>query len=267
MNFLQWDDVQLITFFHILVRVTTFTMLLPVLGDKALPTIVKILFGFSIACVLHPMLWGQGLRVPQEIMNSPNQLAGSVISEVIFGAFVGFIARWVFDAVQFAGHFAGTSMGFSMASVFDPHTETQTISYAELQYVMTVLLFLALDGHHMYIKSLVDSFSSVPLASPKILTVNQSVFEYLLHMSSEVLSLGFKLSAPIVVVIFLINMTFGILARAVPQLNVLVVSFASNIIIGLFIGLISIPSFMGMVDSAFDTYQSEIHNFIRLFGK
>lgn len=267
MNFLQWNDVQLITFFHVLVRVTTFTMLLPILGERAIPPIIKILFGLSLACVLHPMLWGKGLRVPAEIMNSSTQLMGSVISEVIFGAFIGFIARWIFDAVQFAGNFAGNAMGFSMASVIDPHTETQTISYAELQYVMTVLLFLALDGHHMYLKALVDSFSSVPLASPKILTVNQSVFEYLLHMGGEVISLGFKLSAPVVVVIFIVNMTFGVLARAVPQLNVLVVSFASNIIIGLFIGVLSIPSFMGMVNNAFDSYQSEIFNFIKLFGK
>ncbi len=267
MNFLQWNEVQLITFFHVLVRVTSFVMLLPMLGDKAIPPIVKILFGFALACVLHPMLWGQGLRVPVSILNSPNQLIGSVISEVVFGAFVGFVGRWIFDAVQFAGHFAGTAMGFSMASVMDPHTETQTISFAELQYVMAALLFLAMNGHHMYLRALVESFQAVPLASPKILTVNQNVFDYLIHMSSEVLALGFKLSAPVVVVIFIVNMTFGILARAVPQLNLLVVSFASNIIIGMIIAFISIPSFMGMVNNAFDVYTPELFNFINLFGK
>ncbi len=266
MQIFTWDEIQIFTFFHVLVRVTSFIVFLPIFGDRAVPAIVKVLLGLSLSIVIHPIVWAQGLRVMPEVFNSQTKLIGSVMGEVAFGILAGYVARWVFDAVQFSGHLVATTMGFSMASIMDPHTETQTTAIAELQYVMAAMLFLALDGHHIYLQAVLDSFKILPFAGSKILMMNEGMGNYLIRMTAEVLTLGVKLSAPILVVIFIINMTFGMLARAVPQLNFLVVSFAANIIIGMFIVIISLPAFMSMVNTAFDTYTPEIMNFMKLLG-
>ncbi|MBI3544464.1 MAG: flagellar biosynthetic protein FliR [Deltaproteobacteria bacterium] len=238
---------------------------LPIYGDRAVPPTVKLLFGLAFAFVAFPMLMGSGVGVPPAVLESPSKTAWAVCTEIGFGLMVAFCARWVFDAIQFAGHFAGTSMGFSMASVLDPHTETQTIAVAELHYIMAGLLFLSLDGHHVYLSAILQSFRIVPLATADLLAHGDGVIQYLIHMTGEVISLGLKLSAPVVVVSLILNLTFGVLARAVPQMNVMAVSFTANIMIGLLVAFINLPGFMNAVNGSFDAFTPELVRFMRLF--
>lgn len=261
-----WSESQLFGFFLVLVRVTSLLVFLPIFGDRVIPTNVKILLGVGLAFVMFPVLQGQGLHADASIMNSPSRTVWAICCEGMFGAMVGFAARWIFDAVQSAGHFAGTAIGFSMASVLDPHTETQTIAFAELQYILVSLLFLAMNGHHVYLMAIAQSFKSVPVGGIDLLAHGDAVVQYLIHMTAEVLTLGLKLSAPVVVVILIINLTFGILTRAVPNMNVLTVSFTANIVVGLLVVFVSLPGFVNMVGGAFDAYTPELIRFMRLFG-
>lgn len=265
LDLFRWNETQIFSFFFVLVRVSSMLLFLPIFGDRSIPPSVKILFGLAFSCVAYPIAMARGIQVDMSVLDSTMKTAWAVMSELGFGMMVGFVGRWIFDAVQFAGHFASTSMGFSMASVLDPHTETQTMAYAELQYVMAALLFLGLDGHHIYLAATLDSFKIVPLGGANLLANGDSVAQYMISMSAEVIMLGIKLSAPVLVVLLLINMTFGILARAVPQMNVLAVSFSVNIVIGLFVALVSFPGFVNMVTSAFDAYTPELTRFMRLF--
>ncbi|MBI2605024.1 MAG: flagellar biosynthetic protein FliR [Deltaproteobacteria bacterium] len=266
MNVFQWDEAQILTFFHVLVRVTSVTAFVPIFGDKVVPAIVKILFGLALACVVHPVAWAGGMRIDPAVAESAGRLAMSVGGEALFGVALGFVSRWIFDAIQFSGHFAGIAIGFSMASVLDPHSETQTVSFAEMQYMLAALLFLAMDGHHLYLSALVDSFRIVPVTGVKILAMSQGLAQYFINMTAEVFLLGLKLSAPVVTVVLLVNLTFGMLARAVPQLNALILSFAANIVIGLFVMVLSLPAFVSMVNGAFDSYMPEIERFLHLLG-
>lgn len=266
MSFLSWNEQQIFTFFFVLLRVTTLMFFLPIYGDKQIPAPIKICFGIAFSCVVHPLVWGSGQRIPMDIVNSPYQLVVAIFSEIAFGVMLGFVARWIFDGVLFAGQFIGSSIGFSMASMLDPHTETQTVAIAELQYVLAALLFLAIDGHHMYLSAIIDSTKLVSLGASSLLNSNEELYKYLIKVTSEVIMFGIKLSAPVVVIILVINMTFGVLARAVPQLNALVISFAANIIIGMFVVIISLPAFTSMVNSAFDNYGQDLAHFMKLFG-
>ena len=262
----NWNELQIYTFFFVLVRVTSLLAFLPIFGDRTIPGTVKILFGLSFAFVVYPVAWSRGVRVDMAVLESTSRTVWAIFSDMAFGMMVGFVARWIFDAAQFAGHFAGTTMGFSMGSILDPNAETQTVALSHLQYLLTALLFLSLDGHHIYLSVILESLRLVPLAGVKLFTNSQSIVTYMIDMSAEVIVLGLKLCAPVVVVILLINLTFGILARAVPQMNILAVSFSVNIVIGLFVVLVSMPSFINMVGSAFDSYTPEIFRFMRLFG-
>lgn len=265
-SFLSWNEQQIFVFFYVLVRVTTLMFFLPIYGDKQIPAIIKICFGLAFSCVVYPLVWGSGQRIPDAMINSPYQIMFSLFSEITFAAMLGFVARWIFDAVLFAGQFTGTSVGFSMASILDPHTETQTIAIAELQYVLAALLFLAIDGHHLYLSAIIDSTKLVPLGASTLLNASEGLYHFIIKVSSEVLILGIKLSAPVLVIILVINLTFGVLARAVPQLNALVISFAANIIVGVFVVIISMPAYTSMVNSAFEGYAAELAQFMKLFG-
>jgi flagellar biosynthetic protein FliR len=264
-NFLIWSESQVIAFFFVLARVTSLLLFLPIFGDKVIPPTIKILFGLSFAVVAFPIAWAQGAHVDPSVLESTWKTAWALMSDIGFGMMVGFVARWIFDAVQTAGHFAGTAMGYSMASVLDPHTETQTIAMAELHYIIIALLFLALGGHHFYLEIILDSFRIVPLAKVNLLAQGDGVIQYLISMSAEVLTLGLKLAAPVMVVSLLINLVFGVLARAVPQMNTMAVSFTVNLVVGLIVALVSLPGFVNMVSGAFDSYTPELTRFMRLF--
>lgn len=248
-----------------LVRVTSLVVFLPIFGDRNIPSTVKILFGLSFAFVAFPIASGRGIALPPEAMASSWKTAWAIAAEITFGVMVGFVARWIFDAVQFAGHFASTSIGFSMASVLDPHTENQTMALAELQYMLVALLFLAMDGHHVYLAAILESFKLVPLGGVDLLTRGGEITQYLTHMTAEVIVLGLKLSAPVMVVCFIMNVSFGVLSRAVPNFNVMAVSFAANILVGLIIVVVSLPGFVNLVSGAFDAYTPELFRFMRLF--
>jgi flagellar biosynthetic protein FliR len=259
-----WNEAQIFTFFFVLVRTTSLIVFLPLLGDRGVPVSVKILFGLGLAVISYPLVWGEGGRLSPEIWESAGKTIWAVAREVMFGMMLGFVARWIFDAVQVAGHFAGTTMGFSIASVLDPHTEAHTIALAELQYVMAALLFLALDGHHIYVAAVVKSFKLVPLAQVDLLAHADGIVAYLINMTGEVLALGLKLAAPVVVIVLLVNITFGLLSRAVPAMNVMAVSFTASIVVGLIVVLASSAGFMNVVSGAFDVYTPELFRFMRL---
>lgn len=265
MNIFQWNELQIYSFFFVLVRVTSLLVFLPIFGDRTIPPLVKIFFGVTLSSVVFPFVYAAGHRIDLAVIESDSKAVWAVCCEVGFGMMVGFVARWIFDAAQFAGHFAGTAMGFSMASVLDPHTETQNTSMSEMQYILAAMLFLAMNGHHIYLQAILESFKLVHIGGVNLLANGDSVIQYLIQMTAEVLALGLKLSAPVVVVLLLLNLTFGIVARTVPQLNVFVVSFTINIIVGLLAALISAPGFTNMIASAFDAYTPELFKFMRLF--
>lgn len=266
MNLFQWNEPQIYTFFFVFIRVTGLILFLPIFGDRNVPSVIKILFGLSLSFVAFPLVWQKGIFVNPGISDSVSRTVLAVFSDAVMGMMTGFVARWVFDAVQFAGHFAGTTMGFSIATVLDPHTESQNIAVAELQYILAVFIFFSMNGHHIYLRAILGSFEVIPPAGVDLFTKSSEIVRYLIDMTGAVISLGVRLAAPIVVVVFLMNMAFGIMARAVPQMNVLVVSFAANIILGFFVLLVTLPGFTNSVQANMDQYTPELLKFMKLFG-
>ena len=266
MNIALWSEQQLFTFFFIFVRIASIFLFLPIFGDRMVPASVKALLCIALAWICFPVLWMRGLRVAPLAYESNLGIIVSIAQETMMGALIGFVSRWIFDTAQFAGQVAGISMGFSMASVLDPHTESQTVALAELKYILAVMLFLSMNGHHLYLTTITESFRLVPLGAAHWFDRDAQIIKFLITMTSQVLLLSLKLAAPVVVVLLLVNVAFGMASRAVPQMNVFAVSFGANIIVGLFVVLINLPGFTNSVSDFFESYTPELLKFIGLFG-
>jgi flagellar biosynthetic protein FliR len=266
-NFIPWNEIQIFTFFFTLLRVTSVLIFAPIFGDKAVPPLVKILFGVALSAVIFPFNWASGIRIDSAVINSPTKILFSCFVEITFGVMLGFVAKWIFDAVLVAGNFLGNAIGFSMASILDPHSEQQTTAISEFHYIIAALLFLSFNGHHIYLDALMSSFKFIKIGSLSLFQENTSLFDFLLAMTNQVIVIGLKLSMPVTIVILVMNLTYGVLARAVPQVNALVLSFASNVLIGLLVVVVSLPAFTSMLDTMFDSYQLTLLKFIQLFGK
>lgn len=216
-----------------------------------MPAPVKVLLAFSVSIMLFPVLLGQGLIHPGEALRwgaTAGGIVGTVATEAIFGLILGFVAKLVFDSIAFGGNLTGHFMGFSMANTYDPHMESQTMVVAEIQMTIAMLAFLALDGHHLMLRAALGSYQIVGLGALKN-GVSADVSKMLITLTSDVVKAGVQLSAPVAVSIFAVNVAFGVLAKAMPQLNILVLSLAATALVGLSVMFLTVPEFQGLASN------------------
>lgn len=237
-------DLQLIPinefqiFLICLSRVAGFIGAIPVLLANQTPPQIKAGLAVMIALVLFPVM--QPL-IPV-LSFEPGSFLLLLIAEVLLGSAIGLIARMIFTAVEYGGTVIGYQMGFAAANIFDPQNERQLSLISQFQNVFAILIFLSVDGHHIFIQMAAESYKILP---PGVFNISGEAIPYLLTLSSRIFSLGIQFSAPILSVLLLSGLILGILARVFPQLNVFLLSFPLNIgisftVIGLTLPLVSL---------------------------
>ncbi len=254
MSLFNFSQEELLTFFAVLVRFSVLIAILPVTGDRIVPGPVKVLLALSISIALFPALVANGdVHVGDALAwgSSASGIAATVAMEAIVGAVMGYVARLAFDAIDLGGNLVGTFMGFAMASTYDAHQETQSQIVAQLQLAIAMLLFLAVDGHHLMLRAALESYQIMGLGALAIgKTGFNSLFSAkLVELTGEVVVVGVLIAAPVAVSLFAVNVAFGVMAKAMPQLNILVLSMAVSALVGLFVLLISVPEMQGAASS------------------
>jgi flagellar biosynthetic protein FliR len=257
MSLFNFNEMELFTFFAVLVRISVLVAVLPFLGDKYVPVPVKILLSLAISVVVFPTLVSTGQIDPMAAAvwsSSAGGILGTVAMEAIFGLVLGFTAKLAFDAISFSGHLVGTFMGFAAASTYDPRQESQTGVVSEIQMSIAMLIFLALDGHHFMLRSAIDSFRYLGIGGVTTLghaTLGAAFSARLVDLTGQVIKLGIQLSAPVAVAMFGVNVAFAVMSKAMPQLNILVLSFAVSALVGLLVLFLSLPDYSGAVENIF----------------
>ncbi|MBI5579424.1 MAG: flagellar biosynthetic protein FliR [Deltaproteobacteria bacterium] len=225
---------QLQMFFLVFLRTGAFLMALPLVNSPSVPVFFRIGLTFVASLLVFPVL-NPG---PLPFLADAFSLAVAAAGEILLGVLAGMSIRLVFDGVQLAGQLMGYQMGISIAEVLDPATEDQVALLSQFISLMATLIFLIINGHHAFIRVLVQSYELVP---PLGFHVNGSVLEGLVRLTAEMFIIGLKAGSPVVVALMLGTVAFGLVARAVPQMNIFVVSMPLNIAVGLiFLGL-SLP--------------------------
>ncbi|HID70096.1 MAG TPA: flagellar biosynthetic protein FliR [Desulfobacterales bacterium] len=237
-------DLQLIpindfqAFLICLARVAGFIAAIPVLLASQTPAQVKAGLVFMVSLVLFPVM-EPTLPV---VSFQPLTFILLMVSEVLLGSMIGLTARMVFTAVEYGGTVIGYQMGFAAANIFDPQNQRQLSLISQFQNIFAILIFLAVDGHHVFLQVAAESYKLLP---PGAFNVSGGAIPYLLKLSSGIFFLGIQFSAPILAVLLLSGLILGILARVFPQLNVFLLSFPLNIgisftVIGLTLPLVAI---------------------------
>ena len=244
MNLFQFSPEEMMTFFAVLVRYSILFALLPVVGDKSVPSTVKILLALATTICLYPALVKSGVVRPGDAMVWSATAGGiirTVVSEAFVGLLLGYVSKFAFEAITMGGNYMGAQMGFAMATVYDPQQESHTVVIAEIHYALAMLAFLALDGHIMILKTALQSYDLVGIGSG---TFGELASTRLIELGGSLIRFAIQISAPIAIVMFLVNIVFGVFSRAMPQMNVLVLSFAVTTALGLVVMFMTLPEFM-----------------------
>lgn len=245
-------DIQLIpvdqfqTFLVVISRVAGFIGAIPVISSAQTPGRIKTALVFAISLTLFPLMAN---AVPN-VSFSPIPFLLLMISELLLGLLLGLVARLIFTAVEFGATVIGFQMGFAAANVFDPQSERQVALISQFQNIFAILIFLAVNGHYLFLQTAVLSYELLP---PGQLNLSGEAVPYLMELSSHMFAIGVQFSAPVLAVLLLSGLILGILARVFPQLNVFLISFPINIgtafiVIALTLNMLSI-----LIRREFDT--------------
>ena len=254
----RFSDSEMLFFFMVLMRMTAFVVSWPVFGVETVSQPIKILFATILAAVIFPTLhWS-----PAQYDAVKSDLMLLAAREAFIGLSVGYLARLFFFAFRIAGEMTSQAMGLGAAQMFNPALGGQSTSMEQFYVGLASLFYLAVNGHHFLLTGLVDTFRMVPAAQ---LSLNTSQFAGVAHMTAEVVILGLRMSAPVVVSILVVNIVLGVVGKTVPQLNVLVTSFPINVMVGLGLLLITMPMLIEQMGQFLDLSTTEIFRFVRSF--
>ena len=220
-------------FLLVLARIAGLVGTSPILGHLLVPLRVRAAFAVILAAALAPAV-GAPVAAPTALWG----LAGAVALESAVGAILGLVAQFIFAGVQLGGQMAGIEMGFGLDAIIDPQTHAHITVVAQWQQLLALLVFLALDVHHLLLRALLESFRIAP---PGGLVVSAIGLHEAIALSGDLFAIGARIAAPVLIALLLTNGALGVLARTIPQLNVFVVGFPVNVGVGLVVLGASLP--------------------------
>jgi len=231
---------KLLGFVMVLTRISAFFLVLPVFGWKSIPVRIKVSLTVLVAVffsIITPVpTKGEQISIIEVILLLAN--------EATYGLALGLIATFVFAAVKFSGRIIERQMGLAMAQIMDPLTGERVQPLGSLLEMIFILLFLSANGHHLFLLIISRSYETFPAGStPTILVLTGGVIK----AGSTMFLLGLRLAAPILAAFLLLMVVLAVLARIVPEMNILFISLPLRVGLGLLMTVIFLPFINGFV--------------------
>jgi flagellar biosynthesis protein FliR len=230
------------------IRVSSCLMVAPAFGALFVPPRIRIVLAGAISLIIAPL-------VPSPADIAPFSATGVLVTvqQIIIGVAIGFSLQVLFDAVTLGGQLLANSMGLSFAFNTDPMHGVQTPVLGSLYSMLVMLTFLALDGHLKLIEVLVDGFHTLPVGTTGL---GQDGVWSVVVWGSLLFSGALQIAIPGVTALLIVNLAFGVMSRAAPQLNLFAVGFPISLVFGLLIVLAGLPSmqttFIHLLSDAFE---------------
>ncbi|MDH4553579.1 flagellar type III secretion system protein FliR [Pseudomonas sp. BN417] len=209
-----------------LFRIAALLMTMPVIGTQLVPLRVRLYLALAIAIVLVPTL----PPMPQVDAISLRTLL-LVGEQVLVGALLGFVLQLFFHAFVVAGQIISMQMGLGFASMVDPTNGVSVPVLGQFYLMLVTLLFLAMNGHLVVFEVLAESFVTLPVGGGLLTAQYWEVAGKL----GWVMGAGLLLALPAITALLVVNLAFGVMTRAAPQLNIFSIGFPLTLALGLVI--------------------------------
>lgn len=221
------------------VRIGAFAMVMPVIAAGFAPPRVRLLVAIALTLVIAPVLQ----QLPAVDVLSLDGLL-LLAREMIVGLAMAFIVQLVFDAVALAGQVVAMSMGLGFAVLVDRQNGVNMPVLGQFFLVLALLIFLVLDGHLAMIRLLADSFEVLPMTAGGL---GQSSLAVLLGWSAQLFAVAVAIALPAITALIIVNLSFGVMSRAAPTLNLFAVGFPTAMLAGFVIIFLNIDALAATV--------------------
>jgi len=246
----------LASFFWPFIRIGSMFISMPVFSVNSLPPKVRILVAFLITLVVVPVLSDK-----PDIAIFSYQGFMVTIQQIAIGVTTGLVLQMVFAVMVVGGQTIAYSMGLGFASMVDPATGIQVPVVAQVFVVSSSLMFLGVNGHLLLIEMLVESFNTLPIA---IVGISLDDLWSIIAWSSQIFAAGVLLALPVMSALLFVNISFGVAARAAPQLQIFGVGFPITIMLGMVLIWVSIANSLDVFSDVLTDGFGLISQFLRL---
>lgn len=233
-------------FLLMLCRITSFFVVVPIFSSRNIPAVFKIGLAVFVSFIAFASLGTQ----EQIVIDGMYFLY--VIREILVGIALGFVAYLFFNVVQIAGSLIDFQIGFGISNVVDPMTGASAPVIGNFKFMLGTLFFLALNGHHLFITGILESYNWIPLTNEMFAHIyDGNVSTFIVQSFVTVFALAFQLAAPLTVALFLTDLGLGLLTRVAPQFNIFVIGIPMKMLIGLAMLLLLVPQFSSLFQDVF----------------
>jgi flagellar biosynthetic protein FliR len=220
-------------YFWPFLRVGALFIAAPIFGARTIPVRVRVILALVVTLVIQPTLpFLESISVfsPEGIF--------TILQQLSIGLVMGMALQIVFATLVMAGQLIATTMGLGFASSVDPQNGVQVTMMGQFYLIIATLFFLAMDGHLRLLEILVGSFDAIPIGAELI---SVGIFWDLALFASEMFVAAVLIALPIMIGVLLVNIGFGVMTRAAPQLNIFAVGFPTTMLAGFVLAFLGIP--------------------------
>ncbi|MBN1500409.1 MAG: flagellar biosynthetic protein FliR [Spirochaetes bacterium] len=212
-------------FLLIYIRMHSMFMTAPFFSSAIIPFRTKAALAFFITLVIFPVVTADGYTVSANMA----QYGLMVLREVAIGVYLGFLSSIVFAAFQLSGQYFAVQIGFGINEVLDPMSQVSVPIIGQLKNFIGILVFLYIKGDHFLLSAIYKSYKLAPAFN--VVNGSGDLVRYMVHSFSGMFVIALKIALPIVATIFLVTVSEGVLAKAAPQMNIMMLGFPFKIII------------------------------------
>ena len=232
-------------FLLILARIAGVITVGPLFSRKDVFSLAKVAFVFWFTSAL-----AFAIPIPRELPYSIEPFILLYICQYLIGVIIGLGLGLLIISVEFAGSLMDTQAGLSVAAILDPATGRSVPLFSQILNWVALLIFLQLDGHHLLLTMIVKSFQILPLSMPISLTKASYMMA---SLGTEIFKIGVIISAPILLVIFIVDFAFGLLNKIAEQINVFQLGFQVKPTVALIVFLALTPGLAGTINHIMET--------------
>ncbi|MHA1539301.1 MAG: flagellar biosynthetic protein FliR [Alphaproteobacteria bacterium] len=243
---------EVFKYFLVFARVGAALSVMPGFAERYIQSRTKLAIALMFTVILTPVIQHKLPVIPENL----GLLTGVIATEVFVGLFLGTITKIFVDTLMTAGDIISQLTGLGAAQIFNPSLGQQSGVYSTLIYTTGILMIFVTDTHHLFLGGIVKSYTVI---DPMHLMPMGDFSDTVARLVSRSFALAVQLSAPFILMSFMLYLGMGLLARLVPGINVFFVSMPIQVALGLMILAITIPVMLLWFMNAL---QSDLHVFL-----
>lgn len=245
-------------FVYILARLGGIVIFVPFWSNSAVSARIRISLALMLTLVTYPLVESAIVVGSLDI----GVVIKNLIGELIIGFALGLVVRFVFAGIEFAGHLIGFELGVSVINTIDPQSPVRVSAISAFLTFFASIVFLNLDMHHWCLRAVIDSFAIVPVGQVHL---TGAALDMLLTLAGQIFAIGLQLSAAVVVVLVITDIALGIITRAAPQIQLLVISFPIKTLVGISTLGLALYFFPAAVERHLLKMQVDLYRLVNLF--